>query len=253
MTSSPPSVRWYASESCSTRSICGLLRLKSDPNGKKVKSTTRAVSPPRTSSLRGRRLPDDGELHDERAAVVGQQARQLAEEVIELVASPVVERTVAARLLVGIDRHLVEARDDEVVALVRGPLVEVDVVPAHAVADAVAVRVRDSVGDRVPVDVDRMDVLRAVQRELHRLDPAAAADVEAAQPGAAPVSGTGASRPGSCRASARTRPTRSRAPAAAGETGRRRARRASARGRRGASATRSRAAGPRRAGGGGPA
>ena len=119
MTSSPPSVRWYASESCSTRSICGLLRLKSGPNGKKVKSTTRAVSPPRTSSCDGRRLSDDGELHDERATVVGQQPRQLPEEVVEQVAAPVVERAVAARLLVRVDGHLVEARDDEVVALVR--------------------------------------------------------------------------------------------------------------------------------------
>ena len=56
-----------------------------------------------------------------------EQLRQPAEEVVELVAAPVVERAVAARLLVRIDRHLEEARDDQVVALVGRPLVEVDV------------------------------------------------------------------------------------------------------------------------------
>ena len=45
---------------------------------------------------------------------------------VDEVSAPVVERPVAAGVLEGVDRHLVEARDDEVVALLGLDHVQVD-------------------------------------------------------------------------------------------------------------------------------
>ncbi len=60
--------------------------------------------------LRGALLADDRQLHHERAPPGRQEPGEQLQEVIEEVAAPVVERPVAGRLLVGIDRHLVQAR-----------------------------------------------------------------------------------------------------------------------------------------------
>src|SRR6185312_8316541 len=131
--------------------------------------------------LGGARLAQDRELHDVRRARRGEQAREQGDEVVEQVAAPEVQRAVRVRLVVGVDRHLVEARDDEVVAVPRHPRVEVDGLARHAVGDAVAERVRQRVRDGAAVDVDRVHVLGAVARELDREQPGPAADVEAAE------------------------------------------------------------------------
>src|ERR1700750_2199579 len=88
--------------------------------------------------LRGARLAEDRELHDVRSTRRGEKARQQRDEVVEEVAPPEVERAVRVGLVVGVDRHLVEARDHEVVAVARHPRVQVDGLARHAVGDAVA-------------------------------------------------------------------------------------------------------------------
>src|SRR6478735_3866213 len=127
------------------------------------------------------RLAEDRELHHVGRAGRGQEPRQERDEVVEEVAAPEVEGAVGVRLVVGVDRHLVEARDHEVVAVPRHPRVEVDGLARHAVGDPVAEGVRQRVRDRAAVDVDRVDVLGAVARELDREQPRPAPDVEAAQ------------------------------------------------------------------------
>src|SRR3954471_11652652 len=82
----------------------------------------RRVPGPR-QQLRRARLPEDRELHDVRRARRGQEARQQRDEVVEQVAAPEVERAMRVGLVVGVDRHLVEARHDEVVAIARDPRV----------------------------------------------------------------------------------------------------------------------------------
>src|SRR5581483_1180221 len=132
----------------------------------------------------GLRLAHDRELHDERVAVVGEQLREQPQEMVEQVPAPVVERAVARRLLVRVDRHLVEARDYHGELPLGLPLVEVDLLAGDAVGDSVPESVRERVRDRIAVDVDRVDAAGAVQRELDAEDPAAAADVEAISAGA---------------------------------------------------------------------
>jgi hypothetical protein len=102
------------------------------------------------------------EVHTTVFRVDVDQRDPACDALVEQVAAPVVERAVAAGLFVRVDRHLEEARDDEVVAIIRHPLVEVDVVAADAVADAVAVRIRDGVGDGVAINVDGVHVLGTV-------------------------------------------------------------------------------------------
>src|SRR5204862_5371225 len=69
-------------------------------------------------------------------------------------------------------------------ALARLPLEQVDRVAADLRRDAVAEGVGQRVRDGAAIDVDRVDGRCAVERELHREDPAAAADVEAGPSGA---------------------------------------------------------------------
>ena len=103
---------------------------------------------------------------------------------VDEVSPPVVERPMARELLVGVDGHLVEAGDDDVVALGRLVRVDVGLGARDPVRDAVSERVRERVRDSLALDVDRMHVLGAVQRELDRQQSRAAADVEAPLPGA---------------------------------------------------------------------
>ena len=86
------------------------------------------------------------------------------------------------RLLVRIDGHLIEARRDQLEALRRLPLVQVDVLAGHPVGHTVPEPVCQCVGDGVAVDVDGVDTGRAVQPELDGEDAAATADVEAGLP-----------------------------------------------------------------------
>src|SRR5919109_2626326 len=97
---------------------------------------TRRVPGPR-QELRRARLAEDRQLHDVRGAGRREQPRQQRDQVVEQVAPPEVQRAVGVRLVVGVDRHLVEARDHEVVAVPRYPWVEVDGLARHPVGDAV--------------------------------------------------------------------------------------------------------------------
>src|SRR4029079_16576147 len=96
----------------------------------------------------GRARPaEDRELHQIPPHRRGQEPRQERDEVVEEVAAPEVERPVGVRLVVGVDRHLVEARHHEVIAVPRHPRIEVDGLARHPVGDPVAKRVRERVGD----------------------------------------------------------------------------------------------------------
>ena len=98
---------------------------------------------------------------------------------VDEVSAPVVERPVPRDLPERIDRHLVEARDDEVVLIGRLVRVDIDLRAGNAVCDAVAERVRERVRDSLSLDVDGVHGLGAVERELDREEARAAADVEA--------------------------------------------------------------------------
>src|SRR5437879_11052292 len=98
---------------------------------------------------------------------------------VEEVSSPVVEWSVPGRFIEWVDRHLKKAGDTHVVALLRFPLVQVHLLPAHAVGHPVPEGVGHRVGDRVTVDVDRVNMPGAVSGELHSEDAATATNVEA--------------------------------------------------------------------------
>ena len=183
MTSCSPSARWYASDSCSTRWICSCLSRNSSWNSKKPKSSDAGGEAVLLEQLLGALLADDRELHQVGDAVRRQRLGQLADQVVDQVAAPVVERPVGGDLLERVDGGLEEARDDQVVGLLGDPWEEVDGGGRHAVCDAVAECVRQRVGDGARVEVDRVHVLGAVARELDGLQAAAAADVEAALSG----------------------------------------------------------------------
>ena len=101
---------------------------------------------------------------------------------IEEAPAPVVQRPVTAELVHRVVGHLVEARDDHVVALLRVPGIEIHLLAGDAIGDPVPEGVAEGVRHRPLVDVDRVDRLGAVQGELRRQQPGAAADVEAAPP-----------------------------------------------------------------------
>ena len=132
----------------------------------------------------GLELAQDRELHHVRDTAVGEQAREETDQVVDEVPAPVVERPVAGELLVRIDGHLVEARDDDVVPVLGLEHVQIDLRAGDALGDAVAKRVRERGRDGLTLDVDGVHVLGAVERELHRQEAAAAADVETPLAGA---------------------------------------------------------------------
>ena len=134
--------------------------------------------------LGGAPFADDRQLHYVSGSVLCQRLRQHVYQVVEEVTAPVVKRTVRGGLLEGVDRHLIEARDDHVVALLGHPRVQILRRRRHAVSDPIAKRVRERVLDRRLVDVDRVHVGGAVAGQLHGQHPLAAADVQAPLVGA---------------------------------------------------------------------
>ena len=109
------------------------------------------------------RTADDRELHDVGAAVIGQRIRQLARSAGRAGCGPS-SRAAGGRSTCsnGSTGHLVEARDDHVVALLRHPRVEIDGRGGHALGDAVAERVGRGCSHGALVDVDRVHVRGAV-------------------------------------------------------------------------------------------
>lgn len=123
-------------------------------------------------------MPDDCELHEVRLPALGEDARKDADDVVEKGSPPVVEWPVPAGLVERIDRHLVQARDDDVEHLGRFPLVEIDVLAGDSIGDAASKRVRHGVGNGIRLDVDRVNAACPVQGQLHAEDAAATADVQ---------------------------------------------------------------------------
>jgi hypothetical protein len=125
-------------------------------------------------------LADDRELHDVGDAVPVERLGQQADEVVEEVAAPEVDLAVRGVLRRRVRRALVEACDDDVVALLRHPRVEVERLGRDAIRDAVAERVGQRVRHGGGLDVDGVDVRGPVAGELHGEQPGARADVQAA-------------------------------------------------------------------------
>ena len=130
--------------------------------------------------LGGAALRQDRQLHDVGDALRRERVGELREHGVQRRASPVVDRPVPGDLLLGIDRRLVDARHDDLVALLRNPREDVDPRRGHPLADAVAMGVGLGVAHGALVDVDGAHVRRAVERELDAEDAGAAADVQAA-------------------------------------------------------------------------
>ena len=91
MTSSPPGVRWNASESCSTRTTPAPCWLRDRAEGKEREVDDTRLKAGFLEQLRGALLADDRKLHDERPPLVREQAGKERDEVVEETAPPVVE------------------------------------------------------------------------------------------------------------------------------------------------------------------
>jgi hypothetical protein len=85
----------------------------------------------------------------------------------------------ARDLLKRVHRHLVKARNDHVIQLLRHPRKEIDYRRGNAVRDAIAKRIRQRIRNCLALDVYRVHVGRTIQRHLSAKHASAAANVEA--------------------------------------------------------------------------